>query len=37
VRFNLIKTADIDGLVEDRFARDVNTDSVSDLSSILPD
>ncbi|MGD8833393.1 MAG: ABC transporter substrate-binding protein [Desulfobacteraceae bacterium] len=37
VRFNLIKTADIDGLVEDRFAREVNTDSVSDLSSILPD
>lgn len=36
VRFNLIKTADIDGLVEDGFAIEANTDSVSDLSSILP-
>lgn len=37
VRFNLIKTNNIDGLVEDRFAREANLDHIDDLSSILVD
>jgi NitT/TauT family transport system substrate-binding protein len=37
VRYDLIKTADVDGLVEDRFARQTDTEMVSNLSSIFPD
>jgi NitT/TauT family transport system substrate-binding protein len=34
-RFNLIESADINGLVDDRFAREANLDGITDLSSIL--
>lgn len=37
VRYDLIKTANVEGLVEDRFARQAATDTVSDLISIFPD
>ena len=35
VRFKLIETATITGLVEDRFAREANIDSIDGISSIL--
>ena len=35
VRYDLAKSADIDGLIEDGFAREANTGSISDLSSIF--
>lgn len=37
VRYKLSASADIDGLIEDRFARHANTDGISDVASILRD
>jgi len=35
VRFKLLKTANIEGLIEDRFAREASLESISDVASIL--
>lgn len=37
VRYDLIEKANVDGLVEDRFARQADTGTISDLASIFPD
>lgn len=37
VRYDLIETADIEALVDDRFARQANIEMISDLASIFPD
>jgi hypothetical protein len=35
VRFKLLEHSDIEGLIDDTFARSANVDNVTDLTSIL--
>ncbi|MDQ7781795.1 MAG: ABC transporter substrate-binding protein [Desulfomonilaceae bacterium] len=35
VRFDLLESADTDGLIDDRFAREANLEGITDLNSIL--